>query len=106
MPRGAFVVNRFRLPPLWTDAPPQRGGRGAGDRRARGSTSTTDAPERVVRAHADAVRLATRDAAHVATLRERASANVAIVRVPELPSDVHDLANLRDIAELLMNGGV
>ena len=35
MPRGAFVVNRFRLPPLWTDAPPGGGGRGERDRRAR-----------------------------------------------------------------------
>ena len=31
---------------------------------------------------------------------------MTIVRVPELSSDVHDLANLRDIAELLMTGGV
>jgi anion-transporting ArsA/GET3 family ATPase len=105
MPRGAFVVNRFRLPPLWTDRPPS-----AGDAAkaivAHGLHLEEDAPERVVRAHADAVRLAKRDAANVRSLGERASDEVPIVRVPELASDVHDLKNLRDIAEMLMSGGV
>ena len=105
MPRGAFVVNRFRLPPSWTDAPPQDHD-AASAIAAHGLRLEDGAPERVVRAHADAVRLAARDAANVGTLRERASDQVPIVRVPELASDVHDLKNLRDIAELLMSGGV
>jgi len=105
MPRGAFVVNRFRLPPLWTDAPPHEND-AATAIAAHGLHLEDGAPTRVVRAHADAVRLATRDAANVSTLRERASAEVPVVRVPELASDVHDLKNLRDIAELLMSGGV
>jgi anion-transporting ArsA/GET3 family ATPase len=105
MPRGAFVVNRFRLPPLWTDAPPSVGD-AAGAIAAHGLHLEEDAPERVVRAHADAVRLARRDAANVRSLDERASDEVPIVRVPELASDVHDLKNLRDIAEMLMSGGV
>jgi len=105
MPRGAFVVNRFRLPPLWTDAPPHESDAAAAIA-AHGLHLEDDAPTRVVRAHADAVKLAKRDAANVVSLRERASREVPIVRVPELPSDVHDLANLRDIAEILMNGGV
>jgi anion-transporting ArsA/GET3 family ATPase len=105
MPRGAFVVNRFRLPPFWTDAPPSD--RDAADAiAARGLHLDEDAPERVVRAHTDAIRLASRDAANVAALNERASTKIPIVRVPELASDVHDLKNLRDIAEILMSGGV
>jgi anion-transporting ArsA/GET3 family ATPase len=105
MPRGAFVVNRFRLPPLWTDRPPSAGD-AAKAIAAHGLHLEEDAPERVVRAHADAVRLAKRDAANVRSLGERGSEEVPIVRVPELASDVHDLKNLRDIAEMLMSGGV
>ena len=105
MPRGAFVVNRFRLPPMWTDAPPHDGDAAAAIA-AHGLHLEEGAPERVVRAHGDAVRLAKRDAANVQSLRERASHDIPIVRVPELASDVHDLKNLRDIAELLMSGGV
>ncbi len=105
MPRGAFVVNRFRMPPLWTDAPPHESD-AAKAIAARGLHLEEDAPQRVVRAHTDAVRLAMRDAANVSTLRERASGEVPIVRVPELASDVHDLRNLRDIADHLMSGGV
>jgi anion-transporting ArsA/GET3 family ATPase len=105
MARGAFVVNRFRLPPLWTDAPPGEGDV-AGAIASRGLHLEEGAPQRVVRAHADAIRLARRDAANVRSMNERASDNVPIVRVPELASDVHDLKNLRDIAEILMSGGV
>ncbi len=105
MPRGAFVVNRFRMPPLWADAPPNENDA----RQAIGEHGVTledDAARRIVQAHADAVKLASRDAAQVRTLSERASAEVPIVRVPELASDVHDLKNLGEIAEMLMNGGV
>jgi anion-transporting ArsA/GET3 family ATPase len=105
MARGAFVVNRFRLPPLWTDAPPGEGDVASAIAR-HGLYLEDGAPQRVVRAHADAVRLARRDAANLRSLNERASNHVPIVRVPELASDVHDLKNLRDIAEMLMNGGV
>ena len=105
MPRGAFVVNRFRLPPMWTDAPPHDSDASAAIA-AHGLHLEEGAPERVVRAHGDAVRLAMRDAANVQSLRERASHEIPIVRVPELASDVHDLKNLRDIAELLMSGDV
>ncbi len=105
MPRGAFVVNRFRLPPLWTDRPPSAGD-AATAIAGHGLHLEEDAPERVVRAHSDAVRLAKRDAANVRSLGESVSDEVPIVRVPELASDVHDLKNLRDIAEMLMNGGV
>jgi anion-transporting ArsA/GET3 family ATPase len=105
MPRGAFVVNRFRLPPLWADAPPAVGDA----QQAIGAHSVhleEDAPPRVVQAHADQVKLAGRDAVQVQSLRDRVAGRVPIVRVPELASDVHDLANLADIAEQLMSGGV
>src|SRR5450432_3432519 len=59
MPRGAFVVNRFRLPPLWTDAPPREND-AASAIAAHGLHLDDGAPTRVVRAHADAVRLASR----------------------------------------------
>jgi anion-transporting ArsA/GET3 family ATPase len=105
MPRGAFVVNRFRLPPRSADAPPTVEDVAAAIA-AHGLHLEDDAPARVAHAHADAVRLAVRDEAQVQTLRERASQGVPIVRVAELASDVHDLKNLGDIAERLMSGGV
>jgi anion-transporting ArsA/GET3 family ATPase len=105
MPRGAFVVNRFRMPPLWADAPPSE--KDATSAIAKHAVRLEeDAPVRVVQAHADAVLLAERDARHVRDLREHAGQNVPIVRVPELASDVHALKNLADIAEMLMDGGV
>ncbi len=105
MPRGAFVVNRFRLPPLWADAPPTEGDAEQA-LAARGPHLDDGGPQRVVRAHADAVKLAQRDDAQVRILRERVGGKLPIVRVPELASDVHDLKNLGEIAEMLMAGGV
>jgi anion-transporting ArsA/GET3 family ATPase len=105
MPRGAFVVNRFRLPPLWADAPPEPRDAEAA-LAAHHVKMEEDAPSRLVAAHADAVKLALRDAANVRALDERAAQQVPIVRVPELASDVHDLRNLGEIAEMLMGGGV
>ncbi len=105
MPRGAFVVNRFRLPPPGADAPPSLAD--ATEAVARdGLKLEEDAPERLVHAHADAVGLASLDALHVKALDGRARGKVPIVRVPELASDVHDLANLGEVAEALMRGGV
>ena len=105
MPRGAFVVNRFRLPPLSADRQPTVAD-AASAIASHGLHLEDDAPIRVVQAHAAAVRLAARDAALVGTLRARASDSVPIVRVAELASDVHDLKNLGEIAETLMHGGV
>jgi anion-transporting ArsA/GET3 family ATPase len=105
MPRGAFVVNRFRTPPPSADAPPSIAS--ATEAIARhGLKLEEDAPERLVRAHADAVKLAGLDALHVRLLDERAKGDVPIVRVPELASDVHDLPMLGRVAETLMAGGV
>jgi anion-transporting ArsA/GET3 family ATPase len=105
MPRGAFVINRFRQPPPCAAHPPTVGD-AAQAIAAHDLKLDDDAPERVTRAHADAVRLAALDAMHVRSLDERANGRVPIVRVPELASDVHDLRNLAQIAETIMSGGV
>jgi anion-transporting ArsA/GET3 family ATPase len=105
MPRGAFVVNRFRLPPPAADRSPTAAD-AARAIAARGVHLEEDAAPRVAQAHADAVRLAARDASQVETLRARVARGVPIVRVAELAGDVHELKNLGDIAETLMSGGV
>jgi hypothetical protein len=105
MPRGAFVVNRFRIPPAFADAPPTPAD--AADAIAvRGLALEEGASVRVVQAHADAVQLAALDARHVSALGAGVSGEVPVVRVAELASDVHDLTRLGEIAEQLMRGGV
>ncbi len=105
MPRGAFVVNRFRLPPPCADVvvTPADAAQAIA---AHGLALDEDAPDRVVRAHSDAARLAALDALHVRSLDERARGKVPIVRVAELSSDIHDLNNLAKVGETLMGGGV
>jgi anion-transporting ArsA/GET3 family ATPase len=108
MPRGAFVVNRFRVPPPLADAPPTEA-EVASAIATHGLHLEDDGAARLVRAHADATRLAALDALHVRTLDTRANANqggVPIVRIPELSGDVHDLTNLGVLSETLMTGGV
>ena len=61
MPRGAFVVNRFRLPPLGADAPPS-GARRSAAPSPRTACARGRRAARLVRAHDDAVRLAALDA--------------------------------------------
>jgi anion-transporting ArsA/GET3 family ATPase len=103
MPRGAFVVNRFRLPP-------PRAREGVTPEQARealaahGMGLEDDAPARLIRAHADQVKLAALDALHIRALATESG--VPIVRVPELASDVHDLRLLGEVADVLMAGGV
>jgi anion-transporting ArsA/GET3 family ATPase len=105
MARGAFVVNRFHVPPPLADDPPTAADVAASIG-ALGLALEDDAANRLVRAHADAKRLAGLDAIHVARLNERAKGGaVPIVRVPELPTDVHDLALLGTLADVLMSGG-
>jgi anion-transporting ArsA/GET3 family ATPase len=106
MPRGAFVVNRFRVPPAGGKGalPTERDAAEAIAKRAPGLEA--DAPARVLHAYADATRLAGLDALHVRKLDETARGRVPIIRVPELASDVHDLVNLGQIAETLLAGGV
>jgi anion-transporting ArsA/GET3 family ATPase len=102
MPRGVFVVNRVRRPPLSGDGGPSRDDAEQAAA-ARGLRLEDGGAERLVRAHVEAARLAALDESHMQDLRGQA---VPLVRLPELSSDVRDFAGLRDIAELLMRGGV
>jgi len=101
MPRGAFIVNRFRMPPARAGEPPT-------EPQVRDAVIKhdlkldEDAPERLIRAHADAVKLAALDARHVRALDEASGHAVPIVRVPELATDVRDVALLAKIADLLI----
>jgi anion-transporting ArsA/GET3 family ATPase len=106
MPRGAFVVNRFRM------APPLSAGGVTATQAAAGLRThglegrlEEDAPERIARAHGDASRLARLDATHLRAL-ELSARGTPIVRVAELDTDVHDLALLAHLAEVLVTGGV
>ncbi len=102
MPRGAFVVNRVRSAPAFGDVPvsPDEAEQAA---RERGLSLEAGVGARLVEAHADAARFAALDLRHVQDLVGRA---VPVIRLPELASDVRDLAALGQIAELLMAGGV
>jgi anion-transporting ArsA/GET3 family ATPase len=105
MPRGAFVVNRFRMPP------PRAGEQisvedAAEAVRAHGLQLDDDVAERLTQAHADAQKLALLDAFHVRSLQERVGRDVPVIRVPELASDVHDIALLYRLSERLVAGGV
>jgi anion-transporting ArsA/GET3 family ATPase len=108
MPRGALVVNRFHLPPPYADSSAavrvteEEAAKGIAER---GLSLEEDAPERIVRAHADAVKLASLDASHVVALGGSTS-GTPIVRVAEFDTDVHDLALLAQLSEVLMAGGV
>lgn len=103
MPRGAFVVNRFHLPPpLAADGvTAEDAAKGIA---ARGLALEEDAPDRLVRAHSDAGRLAALDAAHVRVLSAAAN-DTPIIRVAELETDVYDLALLARLSDVLVSGG-
>ncbi len=100
MPCGAFVVNRFRLPPGRADAPPSLA-EITESVHARKLELDSDGPARLLRAHADQIRLAALDERHVAALGPRVGAGIPIVRVPELATDVVDLGRLSQVADLL-----
>jgi anion-transporting ArsA/GET3 family ATPase len=104
MPRGAFVVNRFRMPPPCAEHVASEAAT-ADAIRARGLTLDDDAPSRLVQAHADAIRLAALDAHFVQTLN-RGGRDLPIVRIPELATDVRDISLLSNLADMLVAGGV
>lgn len=102
MPRGAFVVNRFHVPPPLADqgVTIDDAARGIAER---GLALEDDAPERMVHAHGDAVKLAAMDALHLRAL-EAAAGDTPIVRVAELETDVHDIALLSRLSDVLVAG--
>lgn len=101
MPRGAFIVNRLRTPPPRAGEPPSEPEVREAVKK-QGLTLDDDAPERLLRAHFDAVKLATLDARHVKALDDASAHAVPIVRVPQLASDVRDIALLGVVADLLI----
>ena len=103
MPRGAFVVNRFHLPPAKADGITEADAAAAIAGRA--LALEDDAPQRIVQSHADAVKLAALDARHLGAL-DRSAGTTPIVRMAELDTDVHDLKLLARLGETLMSGGV
>lgn len=102
MPRGAFVVNRFRRAPSVAPGSVKTDDVAVALGRHR-ITLEDDGPARVVQAFDDAHKLAALDAVHVGALKK---ASLPVVRIPELPSDVRDLALLGQVADLLITGGV
>jgi anion-transporting ArsA/GET3 family ATPase len=105
MPQGAFVLNRVHMPPPLASSPPTEADAAQGIAE-RGLALDDDGPERLVQSHGDWARQAALDAASAERLRQRAGGEASIVRVPELTSDVRDLASLARVADTLMRGGV
>jgi anion-transporting ArsA/GET3 family ATPase len=104
MPRGAFVVNRFHLPPPHAAEGVTDADAAAAIAKA-GLVLEDDAPSRIVRAHADATKLAALDAHHLRAL-DASAGDTPVVRVAELETDVHDLTLLARLGDVLMSGGV
>ena len=106
MPRGALVVNRYRVPPPFAAEAPIPSSVAAAAVAMSGLKLDDDAPERLARAHFDAVRLAALDTHNIRALEERLPDGVPVVKVPELASDVHDVKLLSDLARTLLQGGI
>jgi len=107
MDRGAFVVNRLHLPPPGAGtSPTEADAVQAISERGLQLRLDAEAPSRLVRAHADARRLAALDMVHLRTLHELTKDKMPIVHVPEFAGSVQDLDALRGLADLLMRGGV
>ena len=104
MPRGAFVVNRFRMPPRLAGRKISTVDVDA-SLASHGLVLEEDAGERLSHAHEDATKMAALDAFHVRALESRARGKIPVIRIRELPSDVHDVRLLAQLAELLMSGG-
>jgi anion-transporting ArsA/GET3 family ATPase len=103
MPRGALVVNRFHLPPPFAKEGVSEEHAAKGVERY-GLALEEDAPYRLVKAHADFLKLALQDEANVRALL--GAAGLPLVRVAELDTDVYDLLLLTQLSDVLMAGGV
>lgn len=102
MPRGAFVVNRFHMPPPLADSGITEADAAAGVAAHRLALDA-NAPARIVSAFEDAKRLATLDARHVQSLvASAAKGGTPVVRVAELETDVHDIRLLAKLADILI----
>jgi anion-transporting ArsA/GET3 family ATPase len=95
MPLAGLVVNRTH--PVLAELPVPKALTAAETLERRGDSPLAAA---VLRLHADRVSVADREKRLVARFT-RAHEGVAVVRVPAMPSDVHDLTGLRQIGEQL-----
>ncbi|WP_037264640.1 ArsA family ATPase [Kibdelosporangium aridum] len=98
MPLAGLVVNRTH--PVLADLPGPKALAAAEALERRGDSPLAAA---VLRLHADRVSVADREGRLVARFT-RAHQGVPVTRVPAMPSDVHDLAGLRQIGEQLSAG--
>jgi anion-transporting ArsA/GET3 family ATPase len=105
MPRGAFVINRYRLPPPFAGNAPVPVADIAAQLRNHAISLEDDVGERLSQAHVDALKLSSLDARFVSMLDSQVKRGVPLVRVPELSSDVHDVRLLTVLADTLMAGG-
>jgi anion-transporting ArsA/GET3 family ATPase len=105
MPLGAFVVNRLHVPPRGASGPATEAEAAAALRASSLEASFgDDGAERVVRAHTDAFALAALDARHLEVIDDFTE-SAPVVRVAELPSDVHDIRLLAHLADTLTAQG-
>jgi anion-transporting ArsA/GET3 family ATPase len=103
MPRGAFIVNRFRA--ASAQLPTEADAHAAANALREKRLPLDGAPEtRLLQAFAESAKLAEADARSVARLA--AEGVGTIVRVPEFATDVHDLVLLDALAQWLEVGGV
>jgi anion-transporting ArsA/GET3 family ATPase len=95
LPLGAVVVNRVH-------ATIRPGERGAGSRDELGRViANGDLVERILASHSARSLLADRDRENIAALRA-GSPGIPVFEVPELSDEIHDLAGLREFAQLLI----
>jgi anion-transporting ArsA/GET3 family ATPase len=107
MPCGAFVLNQVSLAPRGEAGDPGVGARAeayAASLREGGAPLDDDAGERVARAYVEAHAIADRDARLLSDLARDWSATMPVLRVPRLARDVHDVALLGEVSELLLTG--
>ena len=105
LPCGAFVLNQVHSAPRGAAEDPATGSRAeafAASLRASGAPLDDDAGERVARAYVDAHAVAARDALLLADLARTWSSTMPVLRVPRLSHDVHDVALLGQVSELLL----
>jgi len=101
MPRGAFVINRVHVAPRFAGRSVPLDGAVAWAA-ASGLPAKAELGKRIVEARDDAALLANSDARQLDVLaRSPAAAGVPVVRVAELPTDVHDLRLLAQLGEVL-----
>jgi len=98
MPLAGLILNRTH--PVLAELPAARAETAAEELERHGNAPLAAA---VLRLHADRVALAGRERRLLARFRS-AHPGVAVIRVPALAADVHDLPGLRRIGELLAAG--